>query len=243
MAKKRTDKRQPTAEERSRAADHKLKRFISNSAIELGQQDPEIRRQMLIQTFGYKLPDPAEKSKRDLIAHMNELAIESIDKDPELKQKITDAIIRQALEGLGLIAEGEEWRKRPLSIQELIGKFKEIRELKEVLGVKEPGVFDALMNPEVITGILSLISVLLGGKQSAAANGVLVLVRIDGKDTLVTQEEFEQLKAQGQVKSLGDVESAEPNNPSKGNHTTSESETSNEAEGGDAEPGAVGSGD
>ncbi len=77
MKKKRTEKRRPTDEEMSRAADTKLKRYITKSALEWADRDPEIRSQMVAQTFGYKLPDQAEKKQRELIAYIDELAIHS----------------------------------------------------------------------------------------------------------------------------------------------------------------------
>ena len=111
MGKKRAEKRQPTEEERSRATDYKLKRFMSKSAIEMAEKDEDIKRQMMAQTFAYKLPDPAEKSERELVSYIDKLAIQRIKEDSELQRMITDARIRQVTEELVLKVEGEERRK------------------------------------------------------------------------------------------------------------------------------------
>lgn len=242
MGKKRTEKRQPTAEESSRNAEHRMKRYLSKSAIEIAENDPETRRIMMAQAFGFKFEDPVEKSRGKLIALIDELAIQRIKDDPELARTITDRRIRQVMESLGLIADGEEWQKKPLSLDEMIEEFEKVNHLKEVLGIKEPGFFDALMDPKVITSVLSMISQVMGGKQPPAANGMLVMVQIDGKDKLVTMEEFKRRQAEGKVKPLDTLESEKPNNRSKGNKITSESETSNEADEGDGETGTAGSG-
>ena len=132
MKKKRNEKRRPTDEEMSRAEDAKLKRYITKSALQWAERDPDVKRQMVAQTFGYKLPDQAEKRRQELVAYIDEIAIRRINEDPELARRITDARIRQVMEEMGLKFEGEEWRKKPLSTKELIEKFKEIRRINRM---------------------------------------------------------------------------------------------------------------
>ena len=243
MKKKRTEKRRPTDEEMSRADDAKLKRYITKSALQWAERDPEVKRQMIVQTFGYKLPDQTEKRRQELVAYIDEIAIRRINEDPELARRITDARIRQVMEEMGLKFEGEEWRKKPLSTKELIEKFKEINELKEVLGVKEPGLLDAFTDPQVITSFLAMIREVFMKEQPPAGNQGIVLVQENGEERLITEEEYRELKAQAQSKSLGNVELTASNSRPEGNATTSESETSNKAEGGDGGTGTVDSGD
>lgn len=243
MGKKRNEKPQPTAEEKSRKEEHRLKRFLSKSAIELADSDPETKRQMVAQTFGYQIPSPAERSEGKLIAHIDDLAIKKLSEEPELRRKVTDARIRQVMEKHGLIAEGEELRRKPPSIKGLIEEAEEINELKAVMGIKEPGILTALMDPAVINSFLTLLSGFIAPRQTKADNGVLVSVRVDGKNRIVTQEELKQLPAQGHVEYLGEVEVTELNNQSKGNDETSESETSDKAGGGDGKTGDAGSGE
>lgn len=242
MKKKRPEKRPSTDEERSRAADAKLKRYITKSALDWAEKEPEVRRQMVAQTLGYKIPDEVEKSRRELINSINELAIKKLKENPKLAQAVAEARIRQVTEEMGLQIEGEEWRRRPLTIDDHIERAKKFGELKEVLGVKERGFWDAITDPQVIVGILSLANDLITAWKSSSTQKALVPVKVDGIDRLVTQEELEQLKAKGKIKYIGSIEPADQNNEEKGDHTTSEPETSNGADEGDGETGAAGSG-
>jgi len=225
----------------SRAADAKLKRYITKSALEWADREPEIRRQMVAQTFGYKFPDEADKMQRELIAHIDKLAIQRLKDDSKLAGIVADARIRQATEEMGLQIEGEEWRRKPLSLDDYIERAKKFKELKEVMGVKEPGFVDAFTDPKVIVAAIQLISELVGNKQVPPANNV-VLVSEDGEEREITRQEYEQLKAGGNIANLKDMEIGEPISPSRGSDTVSESETSNKADEGDGETGAAGSG-
>jgi len=242
MKKKRSEKRQLTDEEISRAADAKLKRFITRSAVEWADRDPEVKRQMVAQTFGYKLPDQAEKRQRELIAYIDELAIQRLKEDDGLARAVVEARIRQVTEEMGLEIEGGEWRRKPLSLDDHIERAKKFKELKEVLGVKEPGFWDAFTDPNVLVGLINSISDLVTAQKSSSAQEGLVPVRVDGIDRLVTREELEQLTSKGKIKYIGSMEPADQNDEEKGNDTTPEPETSNEADEGDGETGTVGSG-
>lgn len=242
MKKKRTEKRRPTDEEMSRAADTKLKRYITKSALEWADRDPEIRSQMIAQTFGYKLPDQAEKKQRELIAYVDELAIQRLKEDPELARIVVDARLRQITEEMGLQIEGEEWQRKPLTMDDLIVQFKKVNEIKELMGIKKPGFWNDITDPQVIIGILQIIRELFPAKPSPAAKGALLLVRVNGVDKLVTREQYEQLKAQGHVECVSDVESGEPISLGEGNDTASEPEIPDKTEEGDEEIGDVNSG-
>lgn len=241
MGKKHTEKRQPTAEDKRRNAEHKFKRFISEAAVELADRDPETKRQMVAQTFGFALPDPAERKRRELVALIDKLAMQRILDDPELARRITDARISQIAEELGLKAKGEEWREKPHSITELIGQAREVNELKEVLGIKKPGLLESILQPEVIAAILSAIPALLSNKQPRVRNREIVLLQENGEERLMTEAEYQALIAQSQIKSLGNATIAEPKDRCEDNEATPESETSNKAEGGDT--GTVDSGE
>jgi len=240
--KQRPEKRRPTDEEMSRAADAKLKRYIAKSAIEWADKEPEVRRQMVAQTFGYKLPDPAEKRHRELIAYVDELAIERLKEDDGFARAVVEARIRKITEEMGLRIEGGKWQRKPPSIDDFIEQFKKIKELKEVLGVKEPGFWSSLMDPEVIASLLALIREVFTEKQPPAQDQVFVMVQVDGINRLITMEEFEKIKGKGPVKYIGGEEPSEPDNEGKGNAPTSEPEPPNKTEEGDGKTGTVGPG-
>ena len=86
--KQRPEKRQPTDEEMSRAADGRLRRYITKSAIALADREPDVQRQMVAQTFGYHLPDQDEKSLRELIAYIDEQAIKRLKEDDGFAREV-----------------------------------------------------------------------------------------------------------------------------------------------------------
>lgn len=242
MKKTRREKRPRTDEEISRAEDRRLKRFISQSAIKWATDEPEVRRQMVAQTLGYKIPNEVEKSERELINLINELAIKKLKENPKLAQTIAEARIRQVTEEMGLQIEGELWRRKPLTMDEIIVQFKKINEIKELVGGKSRW-WDVFTDPKVAVPIINLINNAVTMIKSSSAPEAKISLRIDGKDRLVTREEFEQLITKGKIKQIGSVDPAEANNIEKDNPTVSEPETSNEADGENGETGATGAGD
>ncbi|MFC1985431.1 hypothetical protein ACFLWC_00380 [Chloroflexota bacterium] len=234
MKKKRPEKKQLTDEEKSRAADAKLKRFIAKSALELADRNPEVKRQMVSQTFNYKLPDEAEKSQQELVAHIDRLAIKMLEEDPKFARVVAEARIRQVTEDMGLQIEGEEWRRKPRTIDDEIEFARKIKQLKEVLGIKEPGILDAFKDPKVIVSALQVASELLGKKMAPTSESVVISVSPNGEERIMTPEDYEKLKAQGHVKHLSDVKAGEPIHLGKGHDTAYGPETSNKA---NEEPG------
>lgn len=243
MRKKRNKKRLLTAEESARKMELKMKRRAYKYALELAESDPEIRRRMAAQVFGFELPDPAEKSREELLANIDQHAIKRINDNPELQRQITDRRIEQVMKSTGLIADGEEWRKKPPSLDDIIEEFEKFNHLKEVLGIKEPGLLDALMSPELIKAILPILNQLISSKQPPPSNKILVWARGDETDKLFPLEELESLLEEGKAKPLYSIDSEKPDNISKGNDTTPESGNSHTTEGGNEEAGATSTGD
>lgn len=242
MGKKRNKKQQPSMEDRARISDHKLKRFISDSAINLAKDDPEAKRQMISQIYGFPLLDQDEKSKKELKSFLFEITKKRIKEDPNLERKITDAVIRKLMEEYGFIADGDEWRKKPPSLDDMIENFKKVQEIKEIVRAGKPGWLETLMSPESVTAILSILGQVINTRQSSATPVEFVWVQIEGKDELIPRELLEKLKADGKVKSLEDLELVEPDNHNKGDDTTSESETPSETKGENEEAGTGDSG-
>jgi len=237
--KRRPEKRRATDQEESRAADAKLKRFISSSAIELAKREPNVQRQMVAQTFGYHLPDEVEKMEGELHAYIDKLAIDKLKKDDGFAQEIAEARIRQVTEEMGLNLEGDESRRKPASIDDYIEQFRKIQELKEVIGVKEPGTWSSLLDPQVITSFLALAREIFAKEQPPAENKVLVLVQMDGIKRLVTTEEFKQMTGKEPVAYLDGEEPPGPDNEAKSNDPASEPETPDKTEAEDGETGAT----
>lgn len=240
MKGKRNKKEPLTDEEKSRAADFRLKRLISRSAIELVSKDSETQRQVVSQIYGYHLPDEVEKSEKRIVTLIDDLAIKMLKEDHRLARKMAEARLRRLTEKMGLQIEDEEWLKKPKSLDDMIEDVNKYRSLKEAFGVKEPGWLDAITDPKVIIAALQLVSEYIGNKQASPANNV-VLVTEDGEEREITRQEYEQLKAGGNTANPKGMEKGEPITPGSGSDTTPGPGTSAETKGKDGATGGAGS--
>lgn len=248
MRGKRKKRQQPTAEEKSHSFDLKLRRVIAKSAVDLAVRDEEARRQMVAQTFGFKLPGQEERSRTELVTFLDELAIQELKREPALAQRIAHARIRKLTQDMGLKVEGEEWLEKPFTMDDFIEQFRKVNELKQVLGVKEPGLLESLLQPEVIINFLKMLQAMTGGvEQKPAAAREFIWVQENGEEIRITEEEYLKLINKGNIKSInkvaGDAENEEPVNPGETKDPLPESENSSAPEVEEEGSGASGSGD
>lgn len=227
MRKKRRERRCLTAEESSRAETAKLKRYATKSLIQLAEDNFSFRRQMAAEVFGFKIPDEAETARAELIACMYEKTRQRLEEDPEFVRKVTEANIRNLAVEMGLNVD--EWERKPLTWDDYIESAKKYKELKTVMGVKDPGFLDIFKDPKVIVVLITLAGEILSAMRSPGAKAGLVLVKVDGVDRLVTREDYERLKTGGNVKHISDVAVKAPIERPKGDDTTPESDTVKEA--------------
>ena len=223
--KKRHEKRRATVEDMSRAADAKLQRYIASSAIKLADEEPEIRREMVAKTFNFHIPSQTEKAHNELHVFIDNLAIKMLKEDPEFARTIAEAKIRQVTEEMGLHIEGRQLQRKPPSIDDWIEQFRKIKELKEVLGVKEPRFWDSFKDPQVIAGIFSMIREVFAREQPPAEDKVFVMVQESGINRLITMEEFAKMTSKEPVAYIGGKEPSAPDNEGKSNDAASEPET------------------
>jgi len=241
MGKKRDQKRQP--EDRARNADNKLKIYASKSAIEMANNDPEVKRQIIARIYGVALPDEAEVWRRKLLATIDEQAIRKINENPDYASNIADRRIRQVMEEWGLIREGEEWPKKRPTMDDFIEQLEKISRIKEIVRAGQPGWFETLKNPENVTAILSMLNQIISMRQPPATTGEFVWVTIEGKDKLIPREQLQQFKEKWKAKPIENLELIEPDNHSKGDDTASESEIRVEAKEKDGNEGSADSDD
>jgi len=233
--KKKRKKRQLTDEQKFRKSDLKIKRYAEKALVELADKDPEIKRQLVCETYGIKLPDPYKEPERKLKALMDDLVVQRIENEPEVARKIADAKIYQIMRTEGLTPDSEEAMSRPSSIRLHIDRFKEINVLKEVMGIKKPGFLEKLINPEVVIGVLSLIASVFGGKESLPATEEKVLVQINNEMKIISMSEFKRLQSEGRVQKTGEEESPGHDIQNIENDTPHELNTPDKTEG-DTEP-------
>ncbi|MFC1982554.1 hypothetical protein ACFLV5_02040 [Chloroflexota bacterium] len=243
MKKKRPKKRQTSDEEMSRAADARLKRIITNSAIEMVKRDPEVQRQMVAQTFGYHIPDRVEKRQRELIEYIDRRTIERLEQDDEFTRRVVEARIRQVTGEMGLQIEDKEPRNKQLGIDDMIERAKKYKELAEILGVKEPGFGSSFKDPQVLAGIVSLISQYFNRKQPPVEDEVWILVQVDGTNKLIRKEDYERITGKVPVAYIGGEEPSRLDDESKSDGQTAELKTPDTTDADDEKAGTATTGD
>ncbi|MFC1977062.1 hypothetical protein ACFLWS_02185 [Chloroflexota bacterium] len=206
-SKKKRKKRQATEEQQLRKADLKKKRYEVDSLIELAEKDPAIKLQMLAHTFELKLPDPNEERKGRLKALVDDILIQEIEGNPELASRIARAKLHQYMSAEGLITDSEEGRNRLTPMEKLINDAKQVNELRELMGIKEPGLLEKIFNPEIILALLPLAPLIWGKKEPPAVPEETVSVRIKGVVLNITLSELKRLQREGLLKNAGGEES------------------------------------
>ena len=221
--KKKRKKRQLTEEQKLHKVELKIKKYAGKALLEMAEEDSEIKRRLVAETFDIKLPNPYEEPERKLKALIGDLLIQKIESEPEVARKITDAKIYQVMTAEGLTRDSEEMRNRPSAMNRFTTQMEEVRRLKEVMGIKEPGFLDALTHPEVLKSIFSLIPPILtaisGEKDASNTGEAMVLAQLNGEIKQIPISEFEKLKKEGHAKLVGAEE------PPKSGGSTNPGET------------------
>lgn len=206
-------KRQPNAEQMSNIAEHKRRRYITDSFIEMANQDPEWRRQMVAEAYSLKLPtkDPAAEQQKELEALISDLAMKQLRENPELARQIVDARISQLVNQGDLATNGDGEEYRPDSgIGQVLGEIEDLEELKSRLGGGKSSAFaDVFKDPQVITSLISTLQSFIKGV-SPQAMETKIMVQVDGQSKTVTELEFQRLQMEGRVKPIAAIETTKP---------------------------------
>lgn len=231
MGRKRVDKRQPTAEEKARNFDNRLKSYAVKSAISMAEEDLSVKKQVLAQILGIKFLDEDEIWRKKLLATIDEAAVKKINENPDYASNIADRRIRQLMQEWGLIAEGEEWPKRRPTLDDMLENFKKVKELEEIVGAgKSKGP-----SSELVIAVLQMIGQIIDARKSPTTS--------EGKDKLVPQDQPEQFDTDWEVQPIVNPSQIETTPQNKGNETVSESEITIEAKEEDGKEGIADSDD
>lgn len=169
FGKKRTKKvkRQPTAEQMSDIAEYKRKRYIADSFIDMANQDPEWRRQMVAEAYNLKLPtkDPTAEQQKELEALISNLVIKQLRENPELARQIVDTRIAQLTSQGDLVTHGHDEDYHPdTALGQVLAELQDLEELKSMLGAdKSPAFTDVFKDPQVIIHLISTFQSLIKG--------------------------------------------------------------------------------
>jgi len=217
VKKKKNSKEQMSEEEKAQKDKRKIDRFLSKSAHKIMQDNPDVLRTVVGKTFNFNIPTIEESSMSKLLAHIDELLIKDIENNPSLKRDILDARIAQLMEGFGTVKVGEEWRRKPPTLDDWIMQFEKFNLFQETIGIKPKGILQELASPEIINPFLMTIVELLKARQAGPSEETKIPVQIDGKNVTITIEEYKQLAAKGRIQVIADIGSEPTDNPGNGN--------------------------
>lgn len=211
IGRKRTKrvKRQPNAEQMSRNAELKRKRFVAESFIDMAKQDPEWRRQMVAEEYKLKLPskDPAAEQRKEIEALLSGLVVKELKENPELAKRVVDTRIAQLTNPENFLEYADGEPDYPgNTIGQVLEEIEDLEELKTRLGSGKGSAWvDIFKDPQVITSLLSTFHSILRGSASQVTEPV-VMVQVDGQPRTVTQSEFQRLQMEGRVKPIATIE-------------------------------------
>ena len=136
-----------SSDQEDKRLDIKHKKYAHEELIEMAKKDPALKREMIMQTFGYKIPerkepDPAEEKKREIKAKLYDQALEEIDKDPELKSRYAQNLIAELVGDAG---EGDS--KGYSETLDELGTFHRVKEFLESEGAGNKGPLAGLWDP------------------------------------------------------------------------------------------------
>jgi len=207
--KKKKKRRQSTTDEKLQRLELNRKRWQDKQLVEMAEKDPALKRQIIAHAFGFPMPDPAEGQLLELKALIINAAIQEIKDNKDMAKDIAQAKIFQTMQSEGLAPSNEEIRNRPSQLEQTINWVESIARLKAAMGIKEPGVIEKYLPPEVVATLVSIlpsiIPVIFGGKTPQNATEKMVSVEIDGIPTLISWSEYEKLQKERTEKKTRDV--------------------------------------
>ena len=143
----------------------KIQKFVHKQGRQLIQDNPDFLRRMVAREFGFEIPTIQQQKESELNARIDELVIEEINNNESLKHDIVNARLNQVMNSLGMVEQGEEWRRKPPTLDDWISQVEKVNRLKEAVGIKPKGFLQEIFSPEVITALIQAIPMLLGKNQ------------------------------------------------------------------------------
>ena len=192
--------RRKSVEETERAEELKRKRWAYDEALKKAKEDPVFAAKWASKLTGIEIStDPTEKDKRELRKKITEMALDQINKNPELRERATQAEIESIIgEGSGSPFFSEEGF--PTSEGDFLSQLEYMERVKEKLG---GGGISSLINKDVAIEILKLIQGLAVGGikpprqlETQQAPNLLdtkqrvYVIERDGKAVEISEEEF-----------------------------------------------------
>ena len=196
-SKKRSARAKPTVEQEFKKMDLKIRKIAHKQLVDLAMVNPEVKRQLIEREFGIKIPewDPLKEEKEKIHKVIMDKAADKIESNPKLVDNLSHGLIQKYALELGI--QSSDSPKTPFERE--LQQIEQYREIKERLGFKDNNsIWDSFKNPQVIMGLLGLAAQVTSMIRSDPKPSELIyVVTVDGKDTEMTEEEYNAYKQRG----------------------------------------------
>jgi hypothetical protein len=198
-----------------RTSNRALSLMLERTLIDEARSDKDLLLRMALKARGHadmaRAIEEAKRPKNILNAKVGEIAIKKLD-DPAYAEPLIEDFIRSAFGHSGGPDTGEDFNYPPnrgdtacTPAQQLIGQMNDIDELKERLGIPagRPGVLSKLLTPDVVTGVLGLVKVMITKDSTPQAPVRTYIIDMGGQLCGVSEHEYKKLVETGQIKEVG----------------------------------------
>lgn len=196
-SKKRSARAKPTVEQEFKKMDLKIRKIAHKQLVDLAMVNPEVKRQLIEREFGIKIPewDPSKEAIEKIHKVITDKAANTIESNPKLVDNLSQGLIKKYALDLGIRTNDAPGTPFERTIQQ-IGQYQKI---KEALGFKDTNsVWDTIKNPQVVLEFFGLAAQVISMIRSDAKPSELIyVVTVDGKDTEMTEEEYNAYKQRG----------------------------------------------
>ena len=192
-------------EREKRKAESRRIKFATDEFIRQAQNDPDLKRQFVLDTFHITLPpkDPIAEQKNQIKKIITEEALKEIQNDPELRKEFARSQVEEIM--------GRKSRKHDdlgdfngggSPLEDILSELDNVELLKQRLGGGDQSLLGKLLTPENVGQFLGLITALQGGKLPMSKT---YIVQLDGKQVEVTEEQYKQLSESGRLRPVAEL--------------------------------------
>jgi len=214
----------PKTKPKHRKKTKTLKELLSDSLTSAVKKDPDLMRELAFKEGGYSdllhRDNVVEDQKRQIKSYITSQALEKIKSDPELSERFIEDQVEN------ILYDGKPKRSRReldyddgygvgSSISQALEEVESLSELKDKLetlgmgGKDGQGFLSGLKLKDILEAIPHLSSV-MGSRPAETISQRIYLVKVNGSNTEVNENEYRTLLQQGRLKPLAELEPPEP---------------------------------
>jgi len=207
--------RKPSEDEIDRKEARKEKQEARDKFLTLTKDNPELEREWVSKMMGIEIkpPDPSEIKKKEIHTKLVEEAFKQITNDPELRKQYAEQVLGEIVGEVPSKFEGRDYGGDggygygPLEALDIADQ------IKERLGGGNSGGFSSLLkDPDVAAAFFGFLQSLMGrgDNQPQPLPQRTYVVRVNGRDKEVPEEQYKQLIQSNQLRPVAELTAPEP---------------------------------